>query len=86
MVILIQHWISLASTWQNPRRSLVKADQIVAEHAKLIALAVNRKGSLLIALQLTISAMHTGCSPNSRRQRPNTWLTLLLDLTPWGLN
>lgn len=86
MAVLIQHWISLAGTWQNPRRSLVKAAQMVAEHAKLIALALSEKGSLLTALKLTINAMHTGCSQNSRRKRPNTWLTLLLYLTPWGLS
>jgi hypothetical protein len=86
MAVLIQHGISLAGTWQNPRRRLVKAAQIVAEHAKLMALALSEKGSLLTALNLTISAMHLGCSPNSRRKRPNTWLTLLWYLTPWGLS
>lgn len=84
--VVVQHWISLVGTWNNPRRSLVKAAQVVAEHAKVIALAINGKGSLRKALRIVTEAMQTGCNQNSRRKHPNTWLTLMLYLLPWGLN
>lgn len=84
--IVVQHWISLVGTWDNPRRSLVKAAQVVTEHAKVIALAISGKGSLRKALRIATEVMQTGCNQNSRRKQPNTWLTLLLYLLPWGLN
>ncbi len=82
---VIQHWISLAGTWNNPRRSLLKAAHVVTEYAKIIALALSGKGSLLNALHTVTAAMQLGCNQNSRRKQPNTWLTLLLYLLPWGL-
>lgn len=84
--VVIQHWISVVGTWSNPRRSLVKAAQVVGEHARMIVLALSGNGSLLNALRLATAAMRTGCSQNPRRTRPNTYLTLLLYLLPWGLN
>ena len=82
---VIQHWISLVGTWNNPRRSLVKAAHVVTDYAKVIALAFSGKGSLCNALRTVIEAMQMGCDQNSRRKKPNTWLTLLLYLLPWGL-
>jgi len=84
--VLIKHWISSVGTWSNPKRSLVKAAQVVTEYAKTIALAFCGKGSLRGALRTTTEAMQIGCNQNSRRKQPNTWLTLLLYLLPWGLN
>ena len=83
--VIVQHWISLAGTWSNPRRSLVKAAHVVCEYAKTIALALGGKGSLVKALRLITEVMQRGCSQNPRRKRPNTWLTMLLYSLPWGL-
>ena len=83
--VIVQHWISLAGTWSNPRRSLVKAAHVVCEYAKTVALALGGKGSLVKALRLITEVMQRGCSQNPRRKRPNTWLTMLLYSLPWGL-
>ena len=83
---IVQHWLIIAGAWDNPRRSWVKAAQVVKEYAKMISMALAGHGSLEKTLRLTTEAMRVGCNQNSRRKQPNTWLTLLLYILPWGLN
>lgn len=71
--LLITHWLTLLECWQAPNRSLVKARQVVAWMAPLLALGVAGAVDLEPMVQRTAGAMASGCRVDARRKRPATY-------------
>jgi len=77
IAMLIQHWTLLLGCWADPRRSLVKAAQVVRQHARLLALAVPHPRRLPQALRTLCACLAVGGRLNPRRAKPNTYQRLL---------
>ena len=67
---LITHWLTLGECWQAPKRSTVKARQVVQWMAPVLALGVAGVMPLEQMVQRTSSTRATGCAVNARRKRP----------------
>ena len=75
--LLIQHWLLLASCWQEPHRSLLKAAKAVRSHAIMLAYGLVEAISLPFVLQQIQQAAQHGSRLNPRKKRPNTSQLLL---------
>lgn len=75
--LLIQHWLVLVGSWQDPHRSLVKAAKAVRSHAIMLAYALAEALSLSFVLTQIQQATQRGARLNSRKKRPNTSQLLL---------
>jgi hypothetical protein len=81
LAMLVLHWMVLASCWQYPARSLVKATQTVQGHALALGAAVATSGAeSTVCLCRIARCIGVGCRINSRHKHPNTY-QLLLALT-----
>jgi Transposase DDE domain len=70
---LITHWLTLIECWQAPNRSMVKARQVVQWMTPALALGVVGVVPLETIVERTSHSMASGCSVNSRRQKPATY-------------
>jgi len=70
---LITHWLTLIECWQAPHRSTVKAQQVVAWMAPVLALGVAGVLPLEPMVQRTSHTMASGCTVNARRKKPATY-------------
>jgi hypothetical protein len=50
LAMVVQHWCLLSRSWDDPRRSLVKAAAMVRQHALLLVLACRQRDQLIAAL------------------------------------
>jgi hypothetical protein len=75
LALLIQHWIMLTSCWQRKDRSIVKAFQVISQHATQLALTFDQPSRFEEALQFIARCLQRTCRQNSRRKHPNTWRT-----------
>ena len=71
--LLIQHWMTILGCWQDPRRSLRKAQQVTQFAASALGFALVGEMSLSRAIQIITGAMSKGCLINSRRKKHNTY-------------
>jgi IS4 transposase len=72
LALLLQHWCFLLVAWADPRRSLVKAAQVVRDHARPLALARGRPGRLRAALAALRDGLARAGRVDKRRARPAT--------------
>lgn len=70
------HWIVAAGCWQQPDRSLVKAGQVVRDHAASLALAFGSTVQLARVIRTIHRCFATGCRQNPRRKKPATYQRL----------
>src|SRR5262249_14205435 len=70
--LLIQHWMTILGCWQDPGRSLRKAQQVTQLAASALGFALVVEMPLSGAIQRITAAMGKGCRINSRRKKPNT--------------
>lgn len=84
IALLIQHWVLLQGSWQDPSRSLVKAAKIVRKHALEFLVLLMHHDSLLPLFQRLEQAMRSGCRLNRRGQDPGL-PQLLLEGLNWTL-
>lgn len=77
---VIQHWACLVGCWAYAERSLVKAAQVVQDHAAELAGARAAPGRLREVLQTIQRVLKRTARMNTRRRQPNTY-QLLLALT-----
>jgi hypothetical protein len=77
VALLIQHWCLLLAAWADPRRSLVKAAQLVRAFALLLALARGHLPALRRALAHLADALPRVGHVATRRQSPATAHRLL---------
>ncbi|NTU84897.1 MAG: hypothetical protein HGA45_36955, partial [Chloroflexales bacterium] len=80
LAMVLQQWCFLVGCWAYPDRSLVKAAQVVRDHALLLAGARTQRERLLEALTTIQQVMRRTCRMNPRHAHPNTY-QLLLALT-----
>ncbi len=78
--MVFQHWCFLVGCWIYPDRSLVKAAQVVRDHALTLALARGCRTRLAEALTTIQRILRRIARMNTRATHPNT-LQLLLALT-----
>ena len=77
IALVIQHWTLLLGCWAFPQRSLVKAAQVVRQHALALALALPSRRRMREALRTLCTCLAAGCRLNPRRAKPNTYQLLL---------
>ena len=71
--LLIEHWITILGCWEDPKRSLRKAQQMTQFNASALGFALIGEMSLPRTIQRITEAMSNGCRINSRRKKPNTY-------------
>ncbi len=69
--MIVQHWLLLTGTWENPARSLVKAAKTIRRHAMQVACAVasGELHRLIEVCQIIASCLATGCRMNKRKNQ-----------------
>lgn len=80
LAMVVQQWALVLGCWQFPERSLVKAAQVVRDHAPELASArgqIDRLNEALATIQLVLRRT---ARMNTRKKHPNTY-QLLLALT-----
>lgn len=77
LAMLVLHWTCVVGLWADPARSLVKAAQVVREHACVLALGFARVALLGFTLEVIVLCMHTACRITRRRDVPATYQLLL---------
>src|SRR5258706_6077263 len=73
---ILQHWILLASCWDRPDRSLVKAAQTIRKHALHLASVFRQPAGFQQALLTVQRCLAHGCRLNKRRSDPSTFQLL----------
>jgi Transposase DDE domain len=71
--LLIQHWMTVLGCWQDPRRSLRKAQQVTQWNASALGFALIGDMQLSRVIERITGAMRKGCQIDSRRKKPNTY-------------
>ena len=71
--LLIQHWMTILGCWQDPQRSLRKAQQVTQLGAGALGFALIGEMSLERVITIITGAMSKGCRIDSRRKKPNTY-------------
>lgn len=71
--LLIQHWTTVLGCWEDPARSLRKAQQVTQWGACVLGFALMGELSLSRVISIITSAMGKGCHIDSRRKKPNTY-------------
>lgn len=74
--LFIAHWITLLGCWQDPRRSLRQARQMVQWAAPALSFAMAGQTSLSVVLARTTAGMRQGCRIDSRCKKHNTYQLL----------
>ena len=80
LAMVVQQWALVVGCWRFPERSLVKAAQVVRDHAPELASARARVERLSEVLQTIQHVLTRTARMNSRKKHPNTY-QLLLALT-----
>jgi hypothetical protein len=80
LALVLQHWLLVRCCWGYPDRSLVKAAQVVREHALLLAYACGDLRAMQEVVATIERVLQRAARMNPRRKRPNTY-QLLLALT-----
>jgi len=75
--VVLQHWLLLATCWQDPDRSLVKATATIRAHALLIAYALRGIFDLTQVLELLAQTLHACPRLERRRKHPAAFQLLL---------
>jgi hypothetical protein len=78
--MVVQHWALVVGCWEFPDRSLVKAAQVVRDHAPELASARARVERLTEVLETMQQVLARTARMNTRKKHPNTY-QLLLTLT-----
>jgi hypothetical protein len=77
LAMVLQQWALIVGCWAYPERSLVKAAQVVREHAPQLASARARLEQLAETLASLQQVMQRTCRLNPRQKHPNTYQVLL---------
>ena len=80
LAMLLQQWLLIVGCWAYPDRSLVKAAQVVRDHAIGMASAGGHLAALIREVTTLVRVLKRTARMNSRHKRPNTY-QLLLALT-----
>jgi hypothetical protein len=83
--MVIQQWLLQEGCWQDPKRSLVKAAQVVRREANLLMRALTT-GELEAVLGDILRCMRSGCRTNTRQQFPSTSQFLMGEPHRWPVS
>lgn len=81
LAMVLQHWIVLVSCWAYPDRSLVKAAQLIRDHACELASARCRPERLTEVLETIGRILKHTARLNRRHNQPATYQLLLAQTT-----
>ena len=70
---LLEHWMTVLGCWQDPRRSLRKAQLVAQWSASALGFALIGDMPLSRVIERITGAMLKGCQIDSRRKKPNTY-------------
>jgi hypothetical protein len=70
---LIQHWILIQVSWNEPRRSLRKAAQAVRDFAASLAASLRDLGALVAVLDSIARALTRAGRVEKRRKHPSAY-------------
>lgn len=86
LALLLQQWLLVVGCWAYPDRSLVKAAQVVRDHAIGLACAGGHLAALIREVTTVVRVLQRTARMNPRRKRPNTyqWLLALTTHDPPG--
>jgi hypothetical protein len=71
--LLIEQWMTILGCWQDPQRSLRKAQQVTQWGAGMLGFALIGEMALSRVIKRITGAMSKGCRIDSRRKKPNTY-------------
>ena len=74
--LLLEHWVTLEGCWSDPRRSLVKARQVIQWTVSWLVLALRGEVAWEVVLALMGSSMGSNCWTDRRRHPPSTFQQL----------
>jgi hypothetical protein len=77
LAMVVQHWALVVGCWQFPERSLVKAAQVVRDHAPELSCARARLDRLSEVLTTIQQVLRRTARMNTRKKHPNTYQLLL---------
>jgi hypothetical protein len=78
LVMLIQHWVLITSSWQYPNRSWLKVAQTIRQHALRLGCALLHSEERVIEVLDTLQrCLAKGARINTRKTAPNTFQLLL---------
>lgn len=72
LAVLIQHWLILASIWNNPYKSIVHASLTIQKFALLLPLSIHDLTALRASLRTMITLLQSSPNLLHRKQRPST--------------
>ena len=92
IAMVLQHWTLLLGCWAVPNRSLIKAAQVVRQHALALALALPSRRRLRATLAALCTCLAVGCRLNPRVPNriptnsawPSRRCSMRLNLMPMG--
>jgi Transposase DDE domain len=74
--LLLEHWVTLEGCWADPRRSLVKARQVIQWTVSWLVLAIRGEVGWEVVLSLMCSSMGSNCWTDRRQHPPSTFQQL----------
>ena len=77
LVMVIQHWVLITSSWQYPNRSWLKVAQTIRQHALRLGCALHSEDALVDVLDTIQRCVAKGARLNTRKTAPNTYQLLL---------
>jgi hypothetical protein len=77
VAMVVQHWVLVVGCWQFPERSLVKAAQVVRDHAPELSCARARLDRLNEVVATIQQVLRRTARMNTRKKHPNTYQLLL---------
>jgi len=77
LALVVQHWALVVGCWHFADRSLVKAAQVVRDHAVELATARARLGHLSEVLETIQRILRRTARMNTRKKHPNTYQLFL---------
>lgn len=70
IALVVQHWLLIQQTWQDPYRSLVKAAKVVRDHAAEVIEVLQHRVSFPRFLQRLGRDLRQGCQVDRRAKKP----------------
>ena len=74
--VLLEHWVAIEGCWADPRRSLVKARQVLQWTISWLVLAIRQEVSWERVFRRMCAAMGSNCWTDRRRHPPSTFQQL----------
>lgn len=71
--VIVTHWLSLLSGWEEGERSLVKASQVVRHYGLSMILLLWQTSSLVALFEVIKRVIRDTCRVNKRRKRPSAY-------------